>query len=168
MITKFKLFENQDNILFKGDDFIIEINRNNILVASGIKENFQYSAVIYMATLIIKDSKYIYDDDLLIISISLGRKNKDFDRDNVASDSLTVEFRSSSINDCIYPELLKTLKNKKYDDIYLKLHHKYKKLFQKEIDKSETLGDIINNFKPLIEQLNTEVEKLVKITDFNI
>jgi hypothetical protein len=175
-----KTFEDQiirndveEKILYLGDNFRIIYNHNDLLCYDGVERTLQCSAILYMAHFIRNKNDVINDPELR--KIKLRKKAKDYDIDSLTLDNIKYKniqiFRSSDIEYFIGHKL-----NGKWGkpdkgiplNIYMDLTKKYYPIISEAIKKSNTLGDVIDEFKIIYKNIMEELKFLLTVNQYNL
>lgn len=187
MITKFKIYElsiehleKKDILLYKNKDFRITINSNNHFTYNS--KSISTSGIIQMADLISKNSEYLNDQDLRNVKISQKHKDIDIEYLNLYNEKIKniKRFHTSSLNkflNCFpsaYDEnsikLMKPINGILEIPInaYMELTFKYYPIIADAIKKSENLGDIIDRFTIIYNDLCEDLPIYVNISNYNL
>jgi len=150
--------KHKDNILYKNDEFEIELMGHSLAYRSNFLSSS--TAIFIMANLIREHSKYLNDPKLR--NISLREVDKEYVLKMVELDpknlEIIVTYRSGRIANFLGNGLSKSLP----DFIYKDLTVEYYPLIKKAIINSEKLGDIIDNFKIIFDKISNEDFELRK------
>lgn len=161
-----KYEKKRDKVLFSSDDFrIVKQGENDCL--SYYSMFLAASAIIMMAELVYDKSKHINDEKLRNIPI----REIDIEKQLGTFDNmerripLLKEYKNGEINRFTNDDTLKSLP----DDVYVDLCVEYYPIIIDAIKKSKTLGDVIDNFKPIVEEINEiDFEMLVNVSKYNM
>jgi len=157
--------KNEDVVLYKNSKFNITINnKNNIMT---FNSHYRACSPIWGLAEEIRDhSKYL--DDIELRNISITNEEKDFSMLSFDTKfhSNRMKYRSSNINDFISNK--KTIIEKIPDKAYDELIKKYYPILEQIIIKSKTLGDIIDEFKIIYEQINHDLPLFIATSKYNI
>lgn len=166
MIVKFKIFENENlkrhrnPIIYTCEDFRIrkDFTFESMFVASDV--------IIQLPILIIKDNKTINDIDFKNLKISEEYK-KYFSSDVIFLYPFKIknigEYKSGLIHNFLYNNSKEDLKNIN-SDVYIELTLKYYPIINEIINNSDTIDDVIIEYKKLIPEIN---KYLIFLTDTN-
>lgn len=162
-----KTFEKRgkDVVLYDNGKVNITLNKNNTMTYNS---NYRSCSPVWgLAADIHEKSRYI--DDIKLRDIILTDEEKEFSKY-----SFVIEYRNNRIKykSSVINNFINTINEKKISDIpdkvYEELDDKYLPILKKIITKSNTLGDIIDNFKIINEQINIELPFLIKTSKYNI
>lgn len=165
MITKFKIFENSNNdVIYRCADFVI-------------KEDFTYesmfiaSDIIRQLPVLIKDNHHSLNDNNFK-NLEITQKYKSFFHLHMSNfDSSIFEnlkkYKSGLISHFLYYN--KRTELEKIDsNVYGQLVLKYYPIIDSIIEKSETIGDVIPEYKKLVQDINNDLEFFTKVNKYNI
>jgi len=155
-----------DKTLFSCDYFrIVKQGENDCLSYYSIY--LAASAIIMMSELVYDKSKHINDEKLRNIPI----REKDIRNQLGTFDDMErripflKEYKNGEINRFTNIDTLKSLP----DNVYADLCVEYYPIIINAIKKSKTLGDVIDNFKPIVKEINEiDFEMLVNVNKYNM
>lgn len=152
-------------IIYKNKDFDIEQNDGTLSYGSTILASA--TAIMVMAMLIHENSPHLDDPDLR--SIQLRQTDKDFITKNLKLTDKKLktigEYKSGNVSHFFDRNFKESIPESVYKDIT----RDYYPIIEEAINKSDTMGDIIDNFKIIHEELSVEnIEMRIKANDFNI
>ena len=179
MITNFKIFEGKKIVLYKNDEFSININSNNYFTYDS--NVVSSSGILYMMKLVSKNSKYLNDEELRNIEL----REKDIDDDiyylylndakinNIRTHKTGVlnYFFDKKRDDNKYEvNFIKPINGvyKMNIDLYMELTFMYNTKVINAIRKSKTLGDIIDNFKIIYNDFYEKLPMYVNMSTYNL
>lgn len=187
MITKFKIYElsiehlgEKDIVLYKNKDFRIAINSNNYFTYDSKRTST--SGIMQMADLISKKSKYLNDQDLRNVKISQKYIDVEIEYLNLYSEKIKniKRFHTSSLNKFLncFPSAYDENSIKLMEPIngvlevpinaYMKLTFKYYPIIADAIKKSKNLGDIIDRFTIIYDDLCEDLPLYVEMSNYNL
>lgn len=157
-IKKFEFGPSNDNMLYQNKDF--EITRNLIYCDDYTRK----SAILAMADLVGKKSKYLHTKKLRNVEIQDNQKKIVLDYFEFYDKKIEniKKFRSSEINEFIndYNTDYNDIENIPID-IYMNLTFQYYPIISKAIEKSKTLGDIIDYFTQIRKDILKDLEQQI-------
>lgn len=163
-----KNFEKQtpEVVLYKCDKFNIVINSNDSFTFNSHSRSC--SGIMAMATLISEKSKYLYDQKLR--DVKLIEKDKiqeikhmDLDEAGMNRRANIKKYKTGNIG-----YFLDTNKSVIPSDVYMILTERYYPMIEKAIEKSETLGDIIDNFTLIYNDLIYDLKFELSANKYNL
>ncbi len=175
MITQFKIFElfEYRDIVYSNVDFDIYQSK----VTNFTSVEFSSSAISAMPVLIKNKSKYLSEKKLRNIRLT----ESDIFIERKYLDTLTPiriknieNYHTSFLNPFFgksqkkFYEENEELINSMPIDVYLELTIKYYPIISKVIEKSKTLGDIIDEFTILYEKINKDLEIRLSANKYNL
>lgn len=166
MITIFEKYI-KSITLYRCKDFIIQINENNAFCMTSDFSDF--SGILGMANLINENSQYLEDPKLREITLTDKFKNDDISYLELDKEKIKniKKYRSGVMChfwDDEYNEKLPI-------DIFMEKTLKYYPKISYAIEKSNNLGDIIDRFKLIHEELFDELEPIdfyIQATKYNL
>jgi hypothetical protein len=153
-------------ILYEAPKFLITYNENDCFTYV-YKTIGEKSAILAMADLIRRESKYLNDEKLR--NIEIRKKDIEFedDLDDLSAERIKniKEYRSSRINHFINNKnIIRTIPTSAYIDLTIK----YYPIISNAIKESKTLGDVIDKFKIIYEKFNKSIELYINVGKYNI
>jgi len=163
-----KTFENRTRILYKNDDFRISISENNSFNYESRMNSL--SAIFAMAALVCDNSKYLSDQKLRAVKIrdiDIISDLKNFELYDEKIDNIK-KYHTSLING-----FLDGMHNRDYiksipDNVYMEMTYKYYPIMAEAIEKSMTLGDVIDNFKIIYNDIVPEMKYKIELNKYNL
>jgi hypothetical protein len=153
-------------VLYRCPKFGIIYNNNDSF--SYVSTMTEKSAIFAMTDLIENKSMYLNDDKLR--NIKLRKKDIEFETeqlDNLYNQKIENYkfFRSSNINHFIDDKkIIKNMSENAYINITFKLYP----IISKAIKESKTIGDIIDKFKIISDEINKNLPLYIDISIYNI
>lgn len=159
--------------LYKNDEFSLEISSND---SFNFNSKFvSAGAIIMMAELVKNDSKYL--DDIKLKDVTLREKDIEYEK-NMLMNGINLylgnikEYRSSNINKFLNCVDSYGRKTKSFDAIpekvYIDLVLRYHPIIANAIERSKTIGDIIDNFKIIHKDINEDLKNELMIHKYNL
>ena len=164
MISNFKLFERKNFIIYKNNDFSIYYNSNNILVYTS--QIMECSAINSICNLISEKSKYLNDQkfrDIILrdIDIKLEIEYLTLNQDKIKNIEI---YHSGLLRDFIGNNESEQIPK----HIFSSLTLKYYSIISDAIKKSKTIGDIIDNFLEIYDQLMNDLTLELSANKYNL
>jgi hypothetical protein len=143
-------------ILYECNDFTIEYNSNDAFCAT--TKNGQLGAIPYMTDLIRKNSKYLKNPKLRDVIVRSRDIASELDYLDLYPEKIkNIEnFRSGPMRHFWGGEYNKNLPI----DTFMELTLKYTPIIADAIKDVKTLGDVIDNYQVVYDQLHSELEPL--------
>ena len=157
----------KDKLLYKNEDFKIYINVNNFFTFESIST--QMSAIFAMARLVRTDSKYLQDKKLRDIEIPEFNKEQDLKcLNNYKNENRKnlINNRTGEIEDFLWSNRKEVQNVSK--SIYINLIDKYYPELIDILNKSKTLGDIIDHFILLHKDMKSYLEIISHSDKYNL
>jgi len=156
-----------DVILYKCSDFVIAINKHGIF--EYYDDDMSQNAIVSMADLIITNSKYLNDNKLRDIEL------EDRFIEYITTNSLDDLYGQKIENIKLYrtSEINSFLKDKNGitsipEDAYINITIKYYPIISNAIKESKTLGDIIDRFRIIVDELDNNLPMYLDINKYNL
>lgn len=168
MITIFKIFESRNRVLYENDDFRIAISDNNSFNYESRMRSL--SAIFAMSDLVSTNSKYLSDENLRSVKIRKQDIISDIKNFNFSAEKIfnIKKYHSSLINGFFGRnhnlDYIKSIP----DNVYMEMTYKYYPIMEEAIKKSETLGDVIDNFKIIYNDIVPEMKYKIELNKYNL
>ena len=174
MITKFKIFENNwasyKDVIYRCADF-------------QVKEDFTYESLFVASNILKKLPDLIIDNNFAISdydfqSIEISSENKKiFIMHYISLDDNKIknikEHNSGLVGEFIFFDEFNG--RKKYEfvksinsDVYIQLILKYHPIIEEIIKNSETLGDVVIEYRKIIPKINKDLELFTQTNIYNL
>lgn len=158
--------EKEDIILYKNADFTITVNDKGNMTY--FNEFMSKSPIYGMMVEIKNKSKYLNDPELRNIKITEKEKNFAILSLDPQWESNRLKYHSSIINNFIVRNGNKIDVSDISDKAYTALDEMYLPIIEDIIKKSETIGDIIDDFKVLYDELIENLPMYLNMSKFNL
>lgn len=156
-----EITQKHSNTIYENEDFLIYLNFNNHIVYHSDIPYTEASAIFYMASLIRDKSKYLEDEKLRKLKISIEDKKDKLENLN---NSMTI-YKQNMINNRtsnLHYFLDRNQNDNIPENIYIELIDLYYPKFIEIIKKIETLGDVIDEFKIIYKDLLSDLDIKMK------
>ena len=153
--------------IYDNIDFFIYINPNGYFTYHSDKPYCESSPIFEMADLIRKKSEYLSDKKLRNIILPIERKKNDLETlKNYKNENRRniINNRSSHLDYFLGKEINENIPI----DIYIELIDKYYPKIIKIIKKSNTIGDIIDEFETIYTEIMSDVQLKVSANKYNL
>lgn len=168
MITIFKIFESRNRVLYENDDFRIAISDNNSFNYESRMRSL--SAIFAMSDLVSTNSKYLSDENLRAVKIRKQDIISDIKNFNFNAEKIfnIKKHHSSLINGFFGRNHNRDYIKSIPDDVYMEMTYKYYPIMEEAIKNSETLGDVIDNFKIIYNDIVPEMKYKIELNKYNL
>ena len=166
-----KYFERRELVLYKNDDFRICYSSNDTFsYISKVKDSYAISAI---PELIKSNSKYLSDDGLRNIVLRDKDINAELEFLRLYPDKIKniEKFHSGMLSGFLRgdrPMSMVVYKDGISDNVYMNLTFKYYPLLEDVVKNSKTMGDIIDGFTIIYEQLMKDLPLEISKEKYNI
>jgi len=158
--------EKEDIILYKNEDFTITVNDKGNMTYFN---DYMSKSPIYGIMFEIKNkSKYLNDTELRDIKITESEKYFAILSLDPKYESNRVKYHSSIINNFLIRNGNKIELSDISDKAYTALNERYFPMIEDIIKKSETIGDLIDYFKVLYDEITENLPTYLATSKFNI
>ena len=161
-----KIKKKEDIILYKNKDFTISLSYEGNMTY--FTNNHSWSPIYGMIDQIKDKSNDLNDPELRNIKITDKEKKFAILSLDPKYESNRVKYHSSVINGFIIGMLSKIDIIKMPDKAYIELDEMYLPIIKDIVKKSETIGDIIDSFKILYDDITEKLPMYINSSKFNL